>query len=146
MLRTLDDYFDRMLAINADAERHVLGGAENAATLARLRREQAQTMTSYQLYVHRELFEPLIAGGVPADVARARALKVECISLSEDFRAYSRRWTEQNPADHWAIYRAGALEMTARVREHVANVRAQAPDFSIGRSPTRPRSASGLAA
>ena len=60
MLATLNSYHDRVEALAAEAER--LLRREGVAALPRigkLRTDQGVAMAAYQLFVHRELFEPL---------------------------------------------------------------------------------------
>lgn len=120
----LQDYLDKMLAIMLRIEPHLVGAAPaSTAELAQARAEQARTIIAYQLYVHREIFEPMIRNGSPAQIARARAMKVECIMLAEDFRAFARLWNVDNALDQWPVYQSAALALRDRIRAHIDHVK-----------------------
>ena len=132
MLRTLSGYQDRMLEVTGRARTNLMErGPEAAADLDRARMEMAQLMASYQLFVHRQIFEPLIATGELDEVSAAKALKVECIALAEEFRDYTKYWASQDVAARWTDYKPIALAMIARVRSHAGNVRRLASQFPM---------------
>lgn len=133
MLDTLREFLDRMTTIASRAEEHLASiSPVCVADLGKARAEQARIITSYQLFVHREVFEPLMKAGTPAEVARVKQLKTECIMLAEDFRAYTRAWTIDAVAKDWPTYRISALEFVARIKQHAANVKETAPAYLDG--------------
>jgi len=137
----LQEYLDKMLAITLRIEPHLIGPAPaGTAELAQARAEQARTITAYQLYVHREIFEPMIRNGSPVQIGRARAMKVECIMLAEDFRAFARLWNVDNALDQWPVYQSAALALRDRIRAHVDHVKKEGAFWSVApvqRSATR---------
>jgi len=137
MLNTLDEFLNRMTAITAQSEEHLASITPvGIAELTKARSEQSRIITSYQLFVHREVFEPMIASSDVADKQRVRMLKAECIVLAEDFRAFARSWTAEDVAGNWTSYRAAALDFVSRIRRHAANVRATAPTFLGDKRPS----------
>jgi hypothetical protein len=137
MLNTLDEFLNRMTAITVRAEEHLASITPvGIAELTKARGEQSRIITSYQLFVHREVFEPMIASADVADKQRVRTLKAECIVLAEDYRTFARSWTAEDVASNWASYRAAALDFVSRIRQHAANVRATAPAFLGDRRPS----------
>jgi hypothetical protein len=120
----LHGYLDKMFEITDQVHSHLSARAPSGvAELARARAEQARTITSYQLYVHREIFDPMMRSGTVEQVAKAREMKVECIMLAEDFRAFARRWQIDNVLSEWDAYRPAALDLRDRVRGHITNMR-----------------------
>jgi hypothetical protein len=137
MLNTLDQFLDRITALTTRAEDHLSSTMPTAiAELARIRAEQARIITAYQLFVHREVFEPLIRSGSATEIARAKELKTECIILSEEFRSFARCWAIDDVERDWCAYRTAALDLAKRIRQHAAKVRATAPAFLSGRHPS----------
>ncbi len=120
----LDDYLDKMLAITFRVEPHISGRTPSCvAELANARANQARPITAYQLYVHRELFEPIMHTGRADQIAAAREMKVECIMLAEDFRAFARQWHIDNVLSEWHVYQPAALALRDRIRSHISHVR-----------------------
>jgi ABC-type histidine transport system ATPase subunit len=136
MLATLGNYQNQMWAITLEGEA-LLNRLEpqDPAEVNRLRMELARVMTAYQLFVHREVFEPLIRTGTPAEVNQARAMKSECILIAEEFRAFVHLWTAADIAVRWADYQAAGLDFARRIRAHIERVRAIAPACLAGRRP-----------
>ncbi|MFV0624618.1 hypothetical protein ACBY01_11490 [Sphingomonas sp. ac-8] len=124
MFQRLQDYHAWMLAILDEVEPLLRDGVERpSARYLSVRREaMGRTLSAYQRFVHQEFFDPLIAGGSAADAALARAMKIECIDMTEGFRRIQRKWMGQDVSDHWEEYRAVALEMMAQMRRHIADV------------------------
>lgn len=132
MMEALEAYLDRIVSITVVAE----GGLpeetpEDTACLDRARQEMARILTAYQLFSHRELFEPLMASTDPGDIACGRQLKAECITLAEDFRSYARQWSAEDVRGRWPVYRPAALAMIGRVRRHVFKVRRNAHRLGV---------------
>ena len=124
MLATLRTYQDRVLAIAGEAE--VLlreGGIAAAPRIVQLRVDQGVAMAAYQLFVHREIFAPLIRDGAPAEVEAAKQLKVACILFSNHFCHYAQDWSRRDPAAEWASYQPAALALIGELRGHVSQVR-----------------------
>lgn len=137
MLQTLVAYQDRMLELTRRVEGNLsTGGPQAICDLERDRSAMAMLMASYQLFVHREVFEPMLASGVAADVAQARSMKIECIALAADFIAYAKHWSAQDIQSQWSLYVPQARCMVRRIRDHARGVRRVAPPLLGGRSPS----------
>jgi hypothetical protein len=137
MLNTLGEFLDRMTAITIRSEEHLASMSPvGVEELAKARTEQARIITSYQLFVHREVFEPIVAAGSPADVARVKALKTECIVLAEEFRVFARSWSFDEVMADWPTYRSAALGFVDRIRRHASNVRRTAPSYLGDKRPS----------
>ena len=134
MFQRLQDYHAWMLAILDEVEPLLRDGTERppAGYLGVRRQAMGQILSAYQRFVHREFFDPLIAGGSAANAALARAMKIECIDMTEGFRLIQRRWMGEDVSDHWDEYRTVALAMMARMRRHIADVADMARAISAG--------------
>lgn len=79
-------------------------------------------IASYNLYVHRAVFEPLMDNPDAAVRRRVCLLKAECIALTEDLRAAVKALAAREISiDFDAL--SGRVEMfNARVRRHIAAV------------------------
>lgn len=120
----LERYLEEMLAITSDAERHLRSAEPRGiAELGQVRARMTQAMSAYQIYVHREVFEPASRDGSPDEIARARALKIECVMLSEEYRAFARHWAIDDIAATWPRYQPAALDWNRRVERHVGMIR-----------------------
>lgn len=122
-LSRLADYHARISAAADRTEQIVRHAGEDVpADLNGSRMMMAQLMGSYQLFLHREIFEPVIAGGTPAEIVHAKSLKVECVLFADELHSYMKSW---NPADvqaRWPSYRAAALTVLGRIRIHMKRV------------------------
>ena len=123
---------DRTLARLADHQREILtilNGAEpflteppkrDVAALARARWALMRALTGYQLFKHREVFDPLLAKARPADAYNLVRMKRACTELGDAFRSYVQRWSGADVEAQWTEYQPAALAMIARIREHIA--------------------------
>ncbi len=126
MLTTLRTYHDRVEAIAAEAERLIREQGQAALPrIVKLRVDQGVAMASYQLFVHREVFEPFTRHGTPAQADAAKRLKVELVLFSGSFCHYLQHWSRRDVAAEWGAYRAAALEMIAAIRAHIARVQVE---------------------
>jgi len=95
MPQTLEEYHAKIERMMAEGEAWLI--ARDAATgdLVKQRiADSALVLASYQLFVHREVFAPMLERADARTRARVNELKVECIALTEDLRltfASSRR-------------------------------------------------------
>ncbi|MBJ6122145.1 hypothetical protein [Sphingomonas mollis] len=123
-LARLHEHQDRILTILDRATNLIHGDPDrNRAGLATSRWEMARRLREYQLFKHRELFDPMIAGGDPDQRRRARLMKADCILLSEDFQTHVARWSGVDVADDWITYRRAMLAITTRLRGAVMRER-----------------------
>ena len=124
MLQQLQDHHRWMLALLKESapllQDPTLRPSE--AFLATRRSAMGRLLVSYQQFVHREVFDPIIASGNAATAAWARTLKSDCIDLTESFRAYQRLWMAKDPAEFWDEYHRAAEHMVERLERHIADV------------------------
>ena len=92
----------------------------------------AALLADYQLFAHREIFTPMRAGVMRAR-AGVRDIKVACIVLGEEVRSFTDFWPIGDLPRRWDEYRREAVEMSARMRDHVAQVREAA--WAMGHVP-----------
>lgn len=123
MLTTIEEFRDRMIDIIARAGPNLKAPSpEGIANLDRCRAEMASVLSAYNLFVHREIFEPLFSAGSPAEAAAAKAMKVECICLIEEFRRFTSEWRFADVAGAWSEYQALAHNLRSRIEGHLERV------------------------
>jgi hypothetical protein len=123
----LEQYLERIIAITISTEVELLPTPpEDLARLESSRMRMARILTAYQLFVHRELYQPLQASRRPDDMDCARQLKAECMALAEASRRHMRIWSGQDLAAMWGDYRPAEMAMIEQVRRNAHYVRAAA--------------------
>lgn len=123
----LEEYLERMIAITVSAEIEILSvSGTDFGHLDSHRMRMARTLTAYQLFAHRELFQPLLSSRHATDIECGQRLSTECNALAEAMRAHARKWAAQAPAAMWDEYRPAALGLIERIRQHILHVRAGA--------------------
>ncbi|MBS0479454.1 MAG: hypothetical protein JSR79_09155 [Proteobacteria bacterium] len=132
MPQTLEAYHAEIEAMIAEGE--TLVAARDPATARHLKRRVADSMlliASYQLFVHRQVFAPLLGQPDPAVRSRVNEVKVECIALTEDIRFNVKDFlADESPVD-WDATAAKMAWLNARLRKHIADVRQfMSPDLS----------------
>lgn len=137
MLQRLQDHHGWMLALLKEGEPplHDPQLRPSAAFLATRRNAMGRLLTSYHQFVHREIFDPVIACGNARDAALARAMKIDCIELTESFRAFQRHWIAEDAVEHWEEYHPAAVRMVERLQRHIADVAAMAQEVSLPQPP-----------
>jgi hypothetical protein len=132
MPKTLDEF-------HAALERHMAEGDAlldardpGSANLVKQKvAEAVMLIASYQMFVHREVFAPLLAQQEPGLRARVTELKVECIALTEDLRFNTRDFIASDAPLDWGSLASSVAWFNGRVRDHLANVRrAMSPDLT----------------
>jgi len=125
-MQTLEDYYARIEAMMAEGEVWMRDRDPATEDLVKRRvADSALLIASYQLFVHREVFMPLLEGADASTRARVNELKVECIALTEDLRFNVRDFVgkvKDAPLD-WDTVAAKVAWFNGRVRTHIANVR-----------------------
>jgi hypothetical protein len=132
MLQRLHDHHGWMLALLKEGE-PLLRDPQlrpSASFLSIRRNAMGRLLTSYQAFVHREFFDPIIASGNAEHAALARAMKIDCIEMTESFRAFQRRWIAEDAVERWDEYLLAAAQMVERLRRHIAEVGAMARQIS----------------
>jgi hypothetical protein len=134
MPQTLEEYHAKIERMIADGDAWMM--RRDPATADRVKEriaDSALVIASYQSFVHREVFAPMLNGADAGTRARINELKVECIALTEDLRFNLRDFmakVDDAPLD-WDAVAAGVARFNGRVRMHIAQVRQMmAPDLS----------------
>jgi len=134
MPQTLEDYHVKIEQMMAEGD--ALAAARDPATVELVKRRIADSVlaiASYQMFVHREVFAPMLEGADARTRARVTELKVECIALTEDLRFNVRDFmarVQDGPLD-WDAVTPKVAWFNGRVRAHIAHVREMmAPELS----------------
>lgn len=134
MPQTLEEYHAKIERMMAEGDAWLIARDAGSEELIKQRiADSALVLASYQLFVHREVFAPMLQHADARTRARVNELKVECIALTEDLRFNVRELKAQAddaPLD-WDTIAAGVAWFNGRVRAHIAQVRQMmAPDLS----------------
>lgn len=120
MTATMTEFHDRRMAIisTLNHARPMLNeGYENGwPGLLRLRGQLSEQMQSFQVFKHREIFNPLIARGRPQK-AIAEELKSDCIALGSEYQAFQWQWANADVKARWAEYRLSGMKMMTTIRK-----------------------------
>jgi len=124
MARTLNDYLDRIEAA-VDEGDALLRRPQGHSTRAAVQKcvDAALLIGAYQLYVHRELFDPLARHPDEQVRAAVREIKVEGIALGENLRVAVRGLATGSGEPEPATIAAQARIFNPLVRAHIAKVR-----------------------
>jgi hypothetical protein len=124
MLQQLQDHHRWMLALLKEGEPLLRDPRlrPSATFLATRRSAMGRLLISYQQFVHRDVFDPIIESGNATHAAWARTLKRDCIDLTESFRAFQRLWIAKDAAEFWEEYHRAASRMVERLQSHIADV------------------------
>ena len=125
LLTRLGDHQQSALALMRGAEAMLRDPARDAAALARARWALMRVLTAYQLFKHREIFDPAVGGTVLGDAQRAARMKRACTQVGEEFRRYVATWSRTDVAAAWDSYQPAALAMIERLRDHFAREKAE---------------------
>lgn len=124
MPQTLEDYYAEIEGMIAEGE--AMTTARDPASTRQVKRRVADSVlliASYQLFVHRQVFAPLLDGGDPAVRLRVNEVKVECIALTEDLRFNVKDFlVDETPFD-WDVVATKMAWFNGRLRKHIAEVR-----------------------
>ena len=91
-MRLLQDYLDRIEASMAGGDAILAQRDPDKGDRVKAKcTEAALLIGSYHLFVHREIFEPLMANGDENVRQQVCILKAECISLTVDYEAVHAR-------------------------------------------------------
>ncbi len=87
----------------------------------------------YQAFKHGQIFDPVIEFGSASSRVVARAMKVDCMALGEEFGAYQSRWLGLGQND-WTSYRRDMLATVETLTSHLeAELRAMRQLILISR-------------
>ena len=123
-LERLHAYQAEALELIARAEAMLAeGGPRDTANLARTRWALMRSLTAYQLFKHRQIFDPALAQATPTNALRLTRMKQACTEMGEAFRVHVQRWSGADTLSEWPAYRTDAVAMIARLRTHIARER-----------------------
>lgn len=107
------------------AETQALLTADTIDTVATAaaRWKLTRLLTTYQMFKHQRIFDPLTRHGAPEDSRIAQRMKIDCVALDETFRVYLGRWTASGIEGHEAEYRRDATGMMAMLHRHILRER-----------------------
>jgi hypothetical protein len=100
------------------------GPMQAAPLLAKSRWEMVRLLREYQLFKHREIFDPAILGPSRRIAALATAARDWCRQASERYETHVTRWSETGIAGDWDAYRMAVRDMGKAIRLHIAAERA----------------------
>ena len=124
MPQTLESYHAEIEAMIVEGE--ALVAARDPATAQRVKRRVADSMlliASYQLFIHRVVFAPLLGQNDPAVRARVNEVKVECIALTEDLRFNIKDFLADGSPLDWDLTATKMAWFNRRLEKHIADVR-----------------------
>ncbi|KQU47450.1 hypothetical protein ASG67_14465 [Sphingomonas sp. Leaf339] len=98
-------------------------GEADLPALARIRWALLRTLVEFQLFKHRDIFDPVIRLGTPSQQKQARALKEECAQLGADVRAFVTRWSNGSAGTAWADHRRQTIAILDRVERGLIDQR-----------------------
>lgn len=124
LLDIFDGHHRRATAIMA-AQRALLarGSVPDPAAQARHRWELLRVLVEFQIFKHRDIFDPVIKQGDPRMAPRARILKAECAELGSEVRAFVAAWSDGSVDRDWDRFRAATLALIAKVERGLAGQR-----------------------
>ena len=112
LLQRLHEHQESALSIMRGAEASLRGPGRDVAALARARWALMRTLTAYQIFKHREVFDPAIGGPVLGDAQRAARMKRACMAMGEDFKGYVGKWSGTDVLAAWDSYQPAAHPRT----------------------------------
>ena len=124
LLDIFDGHHRRATAIMT-AQRALLapGSAPDPAAQARHRWELLRVLVEFQIFKHRDIFDPVIRQGDPRMAPRARVLKAECAELGAEVRAFVAGWSDGSVDRDWDRFRTATLALIAKVERGLAGQR-----------------------
>jgi hypothetical protein len=121
-----------------DAARDLLASEQpdRGTALAALRWQLVRALREYQLFKHREIFDPLAGSPHPRLSDMARSMKTRCISVGDTYGAHVQRWSNGAAVTAWEQYTAEARVVVTKIRQHLDRERAEASSLlaDVGRT------------
>ncbi|MGJ3647507.1 hypothetical protein ACLB0R_03395 [Sphingomonas sp. GlSt437] len=124
MPQRLDGYFAKIEASMVEAD--ALLATRDPALSNRIRQKCVDAgvlVSAYQLFVHRELFEPLMRDGDAYQRKLACELKAECIALTDALRTAIKNFMAQELPFDWNSLAERIQHHNRIMRAHIARVR-----------------------
>ena len=132
MPQTLEAYHAEIEAMIVEGE--ALIAARDPATARHVKRRIADSVlliASYQLFVHRQVFAPLLDQADQSLRSRINEVKVECIALTEDLRFNVKDFLLDRSPLNWDLTATKMAWFNRRLKKHIADVRQlMSPDLS----------------
>lgn len=120
LLAELDRYVAEACGIVQAARAMVENDALDRASDLTERRDRLMALLQrFQVFKHRDIFNPSIGGGRSPRSAAAQAMKTECILMGDAFGRYHSRWGHQDVTAEWSLYRDEMLAMTETLLAHL---------------------------
>lgn len=125
MLERLNYYLTKIEASIVEGEKLVATRDPELAGRIRQRCVDAAVLIgAYQLFVHRELFEPMMRDGDELQRRTVCDLKIECIALTRDLQSSVKAFaTSEEPLD-WLALATRSNGFNHLIRVHLSRVRA----------------------
>ena len=124
LLVRLHQHQDTILQIMREAEPLLRSASlRDIPALSRTRWALMRALTEYQLFKHNEIFDPAMGRAALGSAQRADRLKRACTAMGDEYRAYVGKWGGADIGAAWSVYQPAALQMTARLRDHIARER-----------------------
>ncbi len=124
LLDIFDDHHRRAAAIMAVQRALLVSGSRtDPATHARHRWELLRALVEFQIFKHRDIFDPMIRQGNPRTAPRAQAMKTECAALGAEVRAFVARWSDGSVDTDRERFRIATLALIAKVERGLADQR-----------------------
>lgn len=124
-VRTIRDYFERIETSMAAGEAILARRDPSQASTVKAKcTEAALLIASYQMHVHRAVFEPLMTSADDTVRRQVCLLKAEGIGLTEDLRVGVKALAVQDAPIDFAAITSRVTQFNTRVRAHIAAVTA----------------------
>lgn len=124
LLSRLDEHHARVLEIIRRGDL-LLGpdAVPDQRLLGQAREDLTRVLGVYQLFKHRELFDPIIRDGPPDKARLAEQMKAECITLGEEYHAHVAGCANLDIPARWDSYRPAVARLLARIKAHIGRER-----------------------
>lgn len=112
------------------------GQPGSGTALAALRWQLMRALREYQLFKHREIFDPLAGSSDPQLADLARGMKTRCIATGDAYGDHVQRWSNGAAVTAWEQYTAEARAIVTKVRLHLDREHAEASSLlaAVGRT------------
>lgn len=114
-----ENYVARALVLLNRAKALVVAERSDCIELLTARRlTLAAHLQSYQRFKHNNIFDPVMLFGLSSSKVVARTMKVDCLTLGEQFAAYHARWLRLHTSE-WQRYREDMLSTADSLSVHL---------------------------
>lgn len=128
----LVDYQSRIVTcIDGAVELLALDPEAARMPLARIRWTMVRILREYQLFKHREIFDPVIVRDDRYSPI-ARRLKEACLAAADQHLTFVARWNAGDVAARWHEYRPAMAARSAQLRRDIARERREVATLLAG--------------